>query len=153
MAGPGEDFRALVDEVWEWQRESYPMFASQLGDKRFEGPSWQEPPFNLFHQGFLLTQRWWHNATHQVAGVSPHHETVVSFIARQMLDVFSPSNFVTTNPELLEATRNQAGMNLFRGVENWIQDLQGHLEGPDRPRDDSYLPGRDVAVSRSRAAR
>jgi uncharacterized protein (DUF885 family) len=34
-AGPAEDFAALLDEAWEWQLAEYPMFASQLGDKRF----------------------------------------------------------------------------------------------------------------------
>ena len=30
-----DDFPALLDEVWEWQLENYPMFASQLGDRRY----------------------------------------------------------------------------------------------------------------------
>ncbi|MDH3545964.1 MAG: DUF885 domain-containing protein [Gammaproteobacteria bacterium] len=30
-----DDFSALLDEVWEWQLASYPMFASRLGDKRY----------------------------------------------------------------------------------------------------------------------
>jgi len=35
IAGPAEDFTALLDEVWEWQLAENPMFASQLGDKRY----------------------------------------------------------------------------------------------------------------------
>jgi uncharacterized protein (DUF885 family) len=34
-AGPAEDFHALIDEVWEWRLEQNPMFASSLGDRRF----------------------------------------------------------------------------------------------------------------------
>jgi prolyl oligopeptidase len=34
-AGPAEDFAALLDEAWEWQLAENPMFASQLGDKRY----------------------------------------------------------------------------------------------------------------------
>jgi prolyl oligopeptidase len=34
-AGPAEDFAALLDEVWEWQLAENPMFASRLGDKRY----------------------------------------------------------------------------------------------------------------------
>ena len=30
-----EDFAALLDEAWEWQLSSYPLFASQLGDRRY----------------------------------------------------------------------------------------------------------------------
>ncbi|NIL94976.1 MAG: DUF885 family protein [Woeseiaceae bacterium] len=34
-ADPTEDFHALLDEVWEWQLRESPMFASRLGDRRF----------------------------------------------------------------------------------------------------------------------
>ncbi len=34
-AEPAEDFTALLDEVWEWQLAENPMFASQLGDRRY----------------------------------------------------------------------------------------------------------------------
>jgi len=32
-------------------------------DSRFEADEWQQWPFNLIHQSFLLSQQWWHNAT------------------------------------------------------------------------------------------
>ena len=35
IAGPTEDFHALLDEAWEWQLQEYPMFASRLGDRRY----------------------------------------------------------------------------------------------------------------------
>jgi prolyl oligopeptidase len=35
LAGPGEDFAALLDEHWEWQLAQYPTFASSLGDERY----------------------------------------------------------------------------------------------------------------------
>jgi hypothetical protein len=35
IAGPSEDFHALLDEAWEWQLRENPMFASNLGDRRF----------------------------------------------------------------------------------------------------------------------
>ncbi len=34
-ADSGNEFRGLVDEVWEWQLENYPTFASTLGDRRY----------------------------------------------------------------------------------------------------------------------
>ncbi len=34
-AGPAEDFQALIDEAWEWQLVQNPVFASSLGDRRF----------------------------------------------------------------------------------------------------------------------
>ncbi|MFQ5546704.1 MAG: DUF885 family protein [Woeseia sp.] len=34
-AAPPDDFHALLDEAWEWQLVQYPVFASSLGDRRF----------------------------------------------------------------------------------------------------------------------
>ena len=41
MADPSEDFSALLDEAWEWQLAENPMFASQLGDRRYND-SWTD---------------------------------------------------------------------------------------------------------------
>jgi polyhydroxyalkanoate synthase len=57
-----------------------------------------------------------------VKGVSHHHEDVVSFVARQLLDVVSPANFLLTNPDVLETTIGQGGMNLARGALNFWED-------------------------------
>ncbi len=35
LADAGEDFHALLDEVWEWRLENNPMMASRQGDRRF----------------------------------------------------------------------------------------------------------------------
>jgi uncharacterized protein (DUF885 family) len=35
VAGPTEDFHSLLDEAWEWQLRENPMFASRLGDRRY----------------------------------------------------------------------------------------------------------------------
>lgn len=74
-------------------------------DRRFEGDAWQQPPFDAIHQAILLVQQRWHNATTDVRGVSPKHEAVVAFAARQLLDIVSPSNCLVTNPEVLARTQ------------------------------------------------
>ena len=74
-------------------------------DKRFAAEAWRRPPYDLLYQSFLLSQQWWHNAMTGVRGVTPQHERIVAFGTRQWLDMFSPSNFLLTNPEVLERTR------------------------------------------------
>jgi len=84
-------------------------------DKRFSGEAWRRSPYALLYQGFLLNQQWWHNATTGIAGVTKQHENVVEFASRQLLDMFSPSNFLLTNPEALQRTLETGGVNLVVG--------------------------------------
>jgi polyhydroxyalkanoate synthase len=116
-------------------------------DSRFAGADWRCWPFNAIQQGFLLAQQWWWNATTGVRGVSPHHEDVVTFTVRQMLDVWSPSNFAWTNPEVLRAAWSQGGRNFAAGLENLAEDWRRELLGQPPAGAEAFRPGRDVAVT------
>lgn len=116
-------------------------------DRRFEDAAWQQPPFRFIYQWFLLNQQWWHNATTGVHGVSRHHEQVVSFVARQLHDVLSPSNFIPTNPELLRLTLDQGGRNLVQGAVNWIEDWERAIAGRPPVGSEAFRPGKEVAAT------
>jgi len=119
-------------------------------DSRFAGADWQVWPFNALQQGFLLMQQWWWNATTGVRGVTPHHEDVVTFITRQMLDVWSPSNFPWLNPEVLRAAGSTGGLNFAAGAENFLEDWRREVLGQPPVGADAFQPGRDVAVTPGR---
>ena len=110
-----------------------PCIAPLPQDRRFVGEAWQKPPFDLIYQSFLLWQQWWHNATTGIRGVSSAHERIVSFVMRQLLDVWAPSNFPISNPEILQATVAQGGQNFLRGAANFLEDWQRAIAG--RPHD------------------
>lgn len=116
-------------------------------DKRFTGEAWQQWPYNFIYQSFLLHQQWWHNATTTVRGVTKQHENVVEFAARQILDVFAPSNFLLTNPELQEHTLRHGGMNFVRGMHNFLEDWERFIGGKKPVGTENFQVGRDVAVT------
>jgi len=127
--------------------EAGPCILPLQQDHRFDDSRWREPPFDLIYQSFLLTQQWWHNAMTGVRGVTKQHENMVAFATRQMLDVWSPSNFVWTNPEAMQATLKESGMNLVRGAHNWVEDLERAASGKTPAGVDAFEPGRNVAVT------
>ncbi len=116
-------------------------------DKRFTAEPWQRWPYDFIYQSFLLQQQWWHNATTGVRGVTKQHENVVEFATRQLLDMVSPSNFLATNPELIEITLRQGGMNLVRGAQNFWEDWERAVSGKKPAGAETYQVGRDVAVT------
>jgi polyhydroxyalkanoate synthase len=156
---PGKQAELVQKAQRKWVR--YWLYAARSGrdpqtppcieplpqDRRFRGPAWQAPPFNLIYQSFLLTQQWWHNATTGVRGVSRHHEAVVAFVARQLLDMVSPANFLATNPELLERTMSAGGANLHRGALNFVEDWERAVAGRRPVGVEAFRPGREVAVT------
>ncbi|MGE0750990.1 MAG: PHA/PHB synthase family protein [Variibacter sp.] len=116
-------------------------------DKRFAGEEWQRWPFNIVHQAFLLQQQWWHNATTDIRGVTRQHEDIVSFVARQWLDMVAPSNFLLTNPKALQITFETGGANLVRGFQNFMQDWERAATGRRPIGAENFQPGKGVAVT------
>ncbi len=156
MSSPGKQFQ-LLEKAW---RKSVTIldYATKCArhpdapacieplpqDRRFSAPAWQKWPYNLLYQSFLLTQQWWHNAATDVPGVSRRSEDIVEFTTRQILDVFSPSNFAWTNPEVIETTLRERGQNLVRGMNYLAKDISpaaGQYKEPD------FEVGKDVAVT------
>ncbi|MFO1205851.1 MAG: alpha/beta fold hydrolase [Burkholderiales bacterium] len=137
--------------VWSsragWQPGAPPCIEPLRQDHRFTAEEWQQPPFNFFYQWFLLNQQWWWNATTNIRGMSPHNEHAMNFLARQVLDVMSPSNFVPTNPEVLKASVFSGGLNFMRGFVNLIEDIEGTIAGRKPAGTEAYVVGRDVAVT------
>jgi polyhydroxyalkanoate synthase len=130
-----------------WQASTPPAIEPLSQDDRFDDPDWQQWPFNLYCQSFLFAQQWLYNATSGVRGVSPHHEQVLTFVARQWLDIFAPTNFVLTNPEVLKVTAREKGANFIRGFKNMLEDRERTLLERKPAGSEAYPVGKTVAVT------
>ncbi len=116
-------------------------------DKRFADPAWNAWPYNLWSQGFLLAQQWWHVATTGVPGVSRHHEQMVNFGVRQILDRLAPSNFIASNPVVLAEVARSSGANLWQGALNALDDWQREVSGAAPAGAQDFVVGKNVAVT------
>jgi polyhydroxyalkanoate synthase len=116
-------------------------------DRRFAAEEWQGWPYNMVQQSFLLQQQWWHNATTGVDGVMRQHENVVDFAARQVLDMFSPSNFLTTNPVVQRRTVETGGHNLAQGFRNFLEDWERLVRNRPPVGTENFKVGRELAVT------
>lgn len=116
-------------------------------DSRFKDEAWQQLPFALYAQGFLLTQDWWRKATESIHGVSQHHSDIVSFMTRQWLDMISPSNFLLTNPEAIHTTIEKKGTNLLKGLHNYLEDVHRFIENRLPRGVENYRIGKDLATT------
>jgi polyhydroxyalkanoate synthase len=116
-------------------------------DRRFSEEDWHKWPYSFISQAFLLQQQWWHNATTGIRGVSQRHQEMVEFGARQILDMFSPSNFLLSNPEVFRHTVAKAGANLLSGWWNLLEDWERALSGKMPVGTERFVAGRNIAVT------
>jgi polyhydroxyalkanoate synthase len=64
-----------------------------------------------------------------------------------LLDMVSPSNFLPTNPEVLQHTLRSGGANLLQGWQNFAQDWERTISGKKPLGAEKFVVGRDVAVT------
>jgi polyhydroxyalkanoate synthase len=126
------------------------LIKPQPQDRRFAGPDWKRPPFNLLAQAFLLQEQWWHQTTTGVRGVAPRNEAIVEFSVRQLLDMLAPSNFAISNPEVLDTAFRSGGGNFVSGWQNWLADWMQLLTAGKPASDKKFVVGKTVATSRGK---
>ncbi|NMM14244.1 MAG: alpha/beta fold hydrolase [Rhodoferax sp.] len=120
-------------------------------DPRFSDAGWSKWPFNAMKEGFKASDAWWREAT-QVDGMSRHHQHMVNFFTRQGLDALSPSNWPTTNPEVLKKGQESMGQSWLKGYQSYAKDLMEYQTARHSADGDTLKPldfevGKDVAIT------
>ncbi|MEZ5716126.1 MAG: alpha/beta fold hydrolase [Paracoccaceae bacterium] len=122
-------------------------FAPGPNDHRFTHPGWAKPPFNLMQQSYLAMENWWDHATCDIPGLRHSDAQRVHFMARQALDTVSPSNFLMSNPETIEATAKAHGGNLAQGAQLFWHDLLNAAQHEKDAPPAEFQVGRDLAAT------
>ncbi len=98
--------------------------APTVPDKRFADEDWvRNPFFDFLRQAYLVTADWAEKMVSQAEGLDEHTRHKAAFYVRQITSALSPSNFVTTNPQLYRETVASNGENLVRGMRMLAEDI------------------------------
>jgi polyhydroxyalkanoate synthase len=113
-----------------WQRTAQHMFglgeaSEPIKDKRFRNPAWSENAiFDYIKQSYLVTADSILSTVQKVEGLDDKTAHKIEFYTRQFVDAIAPSNFIASNPEVLQTTLRTGGENLLNGLEHLLEDLE-----------------------------
>ena len=116
-------------------------------DTRFGAAAWNQYPFNVYARAFQNSAAWLKTLPEDVEGLRKYHGELVEFTVRQWLDALSPTNFLASNPELLELTKAEGGQNLLRGAQNLIEDITLTMQKKGPVGTEAFEVGKGVALT------
>jgi len=119
-------------------------------DKRFADPDWENNPlFNYIKQFYLIQSRHLTEMVDSIEGLPANVKQQVSFFTRQYVNALAPTNFLTTNPEVLRKTFETQGANLRDGMEQFLADLKNSYGGLNVSMTDTaaFRVGENVATT------
>jgi hypothetical protein len=92
-------------------------------DKRFAGPEWGHPVFDLMRQGYAIMADAMMSAVEAVPG-DANQKARMSFAMRTLVEAMSPANSPLTNPVALDLALETNGASLAAGFQHLMTDLQ-----------------------------
>lgn len=94
-------------------------------DRRFKNQLWQTNPyFNFIKQQYMLNAQAVRDSVAAMEDLDDTQRRRISYFADQIVDMMSPTNFLSTNPDALEKAVETDGKSLVDGLENLIRDLE-----------------------------
>ena len=104
-----------------------PEAQSKPQDRRFKNPLWESHPFfRQARQQYLLNVELMEKSVNDLEGLSDKEQQQMGFFTKQILDLYSPANFLATNPDALEKAVETEGQSLIDGLENLVHDLEAN---------------------------
>ena len=102
-----------------------PVIQPQKGDNRWRDEDWsQNIVFDYIKQSYLLSARCIEETMDGVEDLPEKDRKRLSFFTKQFVDAMAPTNYPTTNPEVVRATLENRGENLVSGLQNFVRDME-----------------------------
>ncbi len=117
-------------------------------DRRFSSPEWQDDPyFRALRDSYLLASQQLRDAVDRTAGQGSN-AAMARFLLDQYLNAVAPSNFATTNPDVVKRVKETGGANLVQGFLNLLEDV-GSGKGIVQRRTDpnAFEKGKTIAAT------
>ncbi|MEJ6397733.1 PHA/PHB synthase family protein [Yoonia sp. 208BN28-4] len=96
-------------------------------DRRFGHEMWETNPyFNYIKQQYLMNAEAVQTAIADIDTMDGEEKKRLEYFGQQIIDMFSPTNFLATNPEALSLAAETEGESLIKGLENMINDLEAN---------------------------
>jgi polyhydroxyalkanoate synthase subunit PhaC len=121
-----EQYSAIWNNAWARATGAQvtPVVVPSKTDKRFKDEDWSDNTvYDAIKQFYLATSGWAQEMVRDAEGIDPHTRRKARFYVENILNMFSPSNFAATNPEVMKAVVASDGENLIRGLEKLREDL------------------------------
>nr|WP_298414755.1 class I poly(R)-hydroxyalkanoic acid synthase [uncultured Halomonas sp.] len=156
----GAQMRMVQDQMRLWQQTAQAFYGGgesgeaiiepERSDRRFRDEAWHTEPFyHYIMQQYLLTARMMDEMIGGIDSLSDRQKQSLEFYARQCMSAMAPTNFITTNPEVMRITMETKGQNLVDGLQRLREDLDNSAEGLNVAMTDreAFRIGENIAVT------
>jgi len=118
--------------------------AIEIKDRRFAGKAWHSSWSKVIAATYLLNSK---HLLELAKAVETDDKTKqkILFTTEQMIDALSPSNFIATNPEVLENIISSQGQSIQNGITNLLGDMKkGRVSLTD---ESAFELGKNIAIT------
>lgn len=125
-------------------------FKPPRGDHRFDDPTWSQNPFYRRLAGGYLA---WSAAMNRLVddmdknGADWHTVEGARFATAILVSTVAPTNTLWGNPAAIKRAFETGGKSLWRGFQNWVDDLRHNGGMPSQVKHGVFQVGRDLAIT------
>ncbi len=118
--------------------------AIEVKDRRFAGKAWHSSWSKVIAATYLLNSKHLMELAKAVETDEKSKQKIL-FTTEQMIDALSPSNFIATNPEVLESIISSQGQSIQKGIVNLLGDMKkGKVSQTD---ESAFEVGKNIATT------